>query len=495
MSQTNQRGHVFTRKDLDIILSKVVGKTLGEADTNHVFAKTIKHPKITGIAGDVVEQSILNYPADSHQSPDLIVDGVSVELKTTGLRQVKKSSNGDYEAKEPISITAVSPKKIVHEIFEYSNFWHKLERLLLVYYLYDSEVTVTAAEYSKFPILGYHFHEFDNETQEILKNDWSIVRNFIQELQSTYDNPESHYPKISSSLRSNLMLIDTAPKWPNNPRFRLKRATVSTIVQKHFGEQFEELDQKISSFEQLDKKLREFTRLYKGKTVEELIQILDISIKLTEEKQDAPKAITEQIVTAMFGAKSKKISKIELFSEIGLSGKTITQTQQETRTEDTKLFKVEFDEWLDENISFEESSVFSNFSERQFLFIIFEEQHTSEKLLKNKFLGFKRVTFSESFIENEVRRMWLDVRNKVFSGNLKEEIATDKSGAPVRNKNGVIRSSVNFPKSKDFKVFFRGTGADSSDKPITINNISMYRQDVWIKGTELVEMLGRVKYI
>lgn len=501
MSQVNQRGHIFTKEDLDNILKKVVGKTLGEVDTNNVFAATIKHPKITGIAGDVVEQSILNYPADSYQSPDLIVDGKPVELKTTGLRNVKKKaknkniSNGDYEAKEPMSITAVSPNKIVHEVFESSNFWHKLEKLLLVYYLYDSESTVPASEYSKFPILGYHFHEFDTETQEILKNDWSIVRNFISELQSTYANPETHYPKISSALRPNLMLIDTAPKWPNRPRFRLKRATVSTIVQKYFGEKFEELDEKFSSFEQLDKKLSEFTRLYKGKTIEELIQILNISTTLSKATEDVNKAITEQIVTKMFGAKSKKISKIELFSEIGLIGKTITQTQQGTRTEDTKLFKIDFNEWLVENTSFEESSVYSNFSERQFLFIIFEERHTSDKLLKNKFLGFKRVTFTESFIENEVKRTWLDVRDKIFSGTLKEEIATDQSGEPIRNKNGVIRTSVNFPKSKDFKVFFRGTGNDSADKPVSINNIAMYRQDLWIKGTELVEMLSRVDYI
>lgn len=57
--------HKFSRKELDEILSNVVGKTLGEADVNNVFARTIKHPKITGIAGDVVERSILGYPSGS----------------------------------------------------------------------------------------------------------------------------------------------------------------------------------------------------------------------------------------------------------------------------------------------------------------------------------------------------------------------------------------------------------------------------------------------
>ncbi|WP_342441509.1 hypothetical protein MHB65_20095 [Lysinibacillus sp. FSL K6-0075] len=53
--------HEFTRNELDTILKKVVNKTLGQVDVNNVFARTITHPKITGIAGDVVEQSILGY--------------------------------------------------------------------------------------------------------------------------------------------------------------------------------------------------------------------------------------------------------------------------------------------------------------------------------------------------------------------------------------------------------------------------------------------------
>ena len=59
--------HPYRKNDLFQRLNAYLGKTLGEADSNNVFDRTIKHPKITGIAGDVVEQSILGYPADSDQ--------------------------------------------------------------------------------------------------------------------------------------------------------------------------------------------------------------------------------------------------------------------------------------------------------------------------------------------------------------------------------------------------------------------------------------------
>lgn len=489
-----EHGHTFTRDELEDILYSTKDKTLGEVDRNNVFYKTIKHPKITGIAGSVIEESVLGYPADSYQKPDLYVDGKDVEVKTTGLRRVKKSKNGELEAKEPMSVTAVSPEKIVYESFETSSFWHKLERLLLVYYLYDSEVTVPAAEYAKFPIVGYDFHEFNSLDREKLKNDWEIVRNFIHELQLNYKNPEEHYPRISSELRSQLMLIDTAPKWPNRPRFRLKRTTVTTMAQKLLGKKFEQLEQEISTYEELDQQLNQFTKQYKNKSIEELLELLDIKVKLNS-SGDVSKSVTEQIVTRMFGAKAKKIGKIELFSEIGLIAKTITQTKQGTRTEDTKLFKVDFDEWLDENISFENSSLYSNFSERQFLFIIFQEQDKSEKLLTNRFLGFKRVIFSEDFINKQVKCIWNDVRDKVFSKTLIEEVVLDNKGMSKINKNGTIKTSINFPKSKDYDVFFRGTGRDSRDKTITINGINMYRQDVWIKGSTINHMLNSVGFI
>ena len=65
------KGHFFHRKDLQDILDNVLNKTLGEIDENHVFDKAQTNPKITGIAGDVIEQSVLGYPADNLQRPVL----------------------------------------------------------------------------------------------------------------------------------------------------------------------------------------------------------------------------------------------------------------------------------------------------------------------------------------------------------------------------------------------------------------------------------------
>ncbi|UTC06596.1 restriction endonuclease [Latilactobacillus curvatus] len=485
--------HIFTKNQLDAIFNTVINQTLGDVDRNNVFNRTIGHDKITGIAGDVIEQSVLGYPADSYQKPDLIVDGVEVELKTTGIRKSKKNSN-QYEAKEPMSITAVSPENIVTENFETSNFWHKLEHLLLVYYLYDSEKSVVASEYARFPIKGYDFHEFNDDEKEILRNDWTIVSNYIRELQTLHEIPEDFYPTISSKLRPNLMMIDTAPKWPHRPRFRLKRTAVTTLVQQHFGKNLETLDQDLNSFAEIDHQLSLFTRKYQNKTIRELLNIFSIPIKLGS-KGDVAKSVTEQIVTHMFGASSHKISNIKLFSEIGLVGKTITQTTSGNRTEDTKLLSIDFEEWLDPNITYEESSLYDYFNETQFLFIIFEEQSSKDKLLDNKFKGFKRLSFNETFINDIVKSTWEDTRTTIFENQLVEINRRNAKGELIINKNGVVSTKINLPKSATHQVFLRGTGNDSSNKPVEINGIKMYRQYVWIKGTSLVALLNDISYI
>ena len=477
--------HLFHKEDIIRILDECLNKTLGEVDSQNVFDRTIKHPKITGIAGDVIEQSVLRYPADTRQEPDLNIDGVETELKTTGMRRKRNH----YDAKEPMSITAVSPDTIVNETFFDSNFWHKLEHMLFVYYLYDSPTPVKAAQYADFPIKGYQFHEFDEEEQEILKNDWEIVRDFIRQLQEEYEDYEDEYPRISHELRPKLMFIDTAPKWPNRPRFRLKRAVVSSIIQEHFGETMEQLPGKYTSISEIDKTCHELTEKYRGKTIKELVDLLDINAKRIN------KAIGEQIIVKMFGGKSKKMQSIELFKKTGIIGKTLTLTERGFRKEDMKLFTIDFDEFEDENIKFEDSQIYNYFANNRFLCIIFQKPYLDAELIENKFLGFKMVNFDEEFIENDVQKTWERIKDLIVNDKLEDVISLDKYGQPRINKSGNVMSAPNFPKSSEGNIFVRGTSSTSDVKPLNINGVQMYNQQIWVKGLYIVDKLNKEPYL
>ena len=484
-----QGNHSFTQYEIVRLFDPCLNKTLGEVDSANVFDKTKTSPKITGIAGDVIEQSILGYPADNVQAPDITIDGVPTEVKVTGIRWSKKE-NGKFEAKEPMSITAVRPKTIDKETFEESAFWHKLEHMLLVYYLYDSSKTVTASEYADFPIKGYQLHEFDDEDKTILKNDWQLVHDFLADINQNFENPENEYPRLSSELRNQLCLIDTAPKYPHPPRFRLKRSAVNAIIQEHFGERLEQLPQSYTSYNSVDLKCHEVTELNKGKTVQNIVDYYEIPVGKVD------KSIAERLIINMFDGKAKKMSKIKLFNKLGLLGKTVVLTKKGSRTEDMQLFCIDFDEFTNDEITFEESSFFEYFNNHQLLCMVFEEPSIDAPLSSNKFLGIKRLSFDDAFIEQEVKPCWLKIKNLVCNNKLIDVVEYDKEGNPRRNKKtNTIRSAPNFPKSKDGIVFVRGKGIDSTYKPEQVNGISMYRQWVWVKGSYIADRLCGIDWL
>ena len=485
--------HPYRKKDLFQRLNAYLGKTLGEADSNNVFDRTIKHPKITGIAGDVVEQSILGYPADSDQRPDLIVDGVPTELKVTGLRR-SKSDPDIFEAKEPMSITAVSPNKIVYEDFHTSHFWQKLEHMLIVYYLYDSETTVKAADYANFPIEGFDFHEFNDADVEILQNDWTTVRDFIIMLQQNYDNCEEQYPRISSELRPELLYIDTAPKWPHAPRFRLKRSVVTTLWEECCGKQRERLNLEVTTYAEFDGLCHRIAEYYRHMTGEKILDSVGYPAKRIN------KSIMEPVVISMFGGNSRKMAEIEIFSKMGLISKTIVLTCNGTRTEDTKFIPVDFDEIMDESVSFESSTCYDHFYNGTFLFSIFREPYKpapgkSIPLSECEFLGFKRINFDADFVENDVRKTWNRVRHLIRYNELIDVVERRKDGTPIINPCGTVKSAPNFPKASEGQVFLRGTSSDSTYKPICINGVNMTFQNFWVRGAYLVNLLDKIEYL
>lgn len=139
--------------------------------------------------------------------------------------------------------------------------------------------------------------------------------------------------------------------------------------------------------------------------------------------------------------------------------------------------------------------------------IIFEEEKSRDekqslksgaekyhKLGDNKFVGFKRLVFSDKFIDEIVKPVWEDTRNKVLTGTLVDVLQYKKEGSVTINKSGDVSSAPNFIKSKDNGVFLRGAGINSSLKYKTecVNGIKMLPQYIWIKGTTIVDALKEI---
>lgn len=505
----------YTRAFIYDLLEGVKGKTLGEVDKSHQFARTEKSGKITGIAGDVIEQSVFGYARDSKQECDIEIDGVLTELKTTGvhvpksdLKNVKGKTGSEYNvylgAKEGISITGVTFEPDIQRDFMTSHFWEKSEHLLIVFYEYKSYDVVPASEYARFPIVDYCYNRFSDEEREKLRNDWEIVRNYLQDIYTRYQTQEERNENLQGFthvLRTDLMLIELVPGFKKKssgsyqkPRYRLKQTFVDYIVRGHFDKSRAvtevKLKESFSSFSQLDARCHAITAKYKGMTFQRLKGLFAIDTEMSTKDFGA------KCVLKMFEADCNRLNQISDFTKAGIIAKTITVTPMGDRTEDMKLKHIDFDEWADRNSDFEESEVYAYFCEHSFLCPIFCE-HDSRDSSKTTFEGFKRFAFDEEFIEKEVRRTWEDSRNLIYGNELEWEYLYDKKGNRRRNKSGAYMGAPNFPKSSKYVVFFRGGADISTDATRTesVNGIRMLPQFFWLKGSYIANKLQTLSYL
>ena len=484
MNTTIDSSRIFTRQQVDALLTATIGKTLLQVDKKHLFVHHEGRDKVKGIAGDIIEESVLGCKKDSKQEPDILVDGVLTEVKTTGMVEPKKKDSPYvYECKEPVSITAVSIPVIVTEEFETSKFWHKLAHLLWVYYWYKSPVTVKLEGYRDFPILGYQFYEFSDGDKVLLRQDWLLVRDFLIMIHRDYrtlKEREAQYPRLSHELRGQLMLIDTAPKFPNNPRFRLKRAYATVIADQFFSKKhFEKLDESISKYTDIDRKCQLMSQKYKGKSFAQIALELGVNIDLDV------KNFAESAVVKMFGGHASKLNDIEDFAKIGIIAKSVPLKENGKGKEDMKLFLPNLIEWTKES-EFEESAIYDYFAGHHFMLIIY--RYKGNDII---FEGFKRIYFDENFITENVKKTWNDVRDLIINHKLRIVRKVDNKGNYIVNKSGTFMESPNFPKLSTHKVFIRGGASQSLDryKTLEINGLKMLPQFVWLDKKYVQELI------
>lgn len=521
MSVTQDRR--FTKAQVAEILDNAVGKTLGEVDAvaSRQFDRTIESPKITGIAGDVIEQSVFGYARDSKQECDIEIDGQLVELKTTGVRVPKsdlknaqkktgEAYNLHLRAKEGISVTAVTLEPKIQMDFFTSHFWEKAERMLIVFYEYKAYESIPASAYADFPIVGYCYNTFSESEKSQLKSDWDTVRDFLNDHYLQYPNLVERRDNLigfTHTLRPNLMLLELVPAYKKRnagkpstaenfqkPRYRLKQSFVNYIVQGHFNKSRAQhevnLKESFSSFADLDKRCHDLTVKYGGKSFPELKEELDIDTPITT------KDFAAKVILKMFDADCKKLNQIADFKKAGIEARTITLDSKGRNTEDMKFHLIDFDEWADRNTDFEESDIFTFFMEHSLLCPLFSEHDPNDRT-KTIFEGFKRFSFDDEFIDTEVRRMWTDSRKLIHTNTLVWEYAYDKDGNPIQNKSGSYKGAPNFPKKTDYTVFLRGSSNDSSDSKRTeiVNDIKMLPQYFWLKGRFVSEKLKSLPFL
>ena len=515
--------HRYDKADLIERFDGILEKTLGEIDNIGLFDHVQEFDLQKGIAGAVIEQCVLGYAPDTRQEADIIVvDGgteTKTELKTTGM--IWKERAGDepahFVAKEYLSVTAVGIPDLPEQTFRSSHFFEKIEHLLLVYYhyLYGRNERISPYDYRDFPVKGYDLHDMTADELQALQADWEKVHALAAEITASVPGVrgtrewknavKEEYIRRHGELRetgNGLQLIDLAPKYP--PRFRLKAQFVSSLIAKRFGYEQTHLPGHYAAMSDIDRKCHELTDRYGGKTIEEIALSLDLSID-----GNGGKNLTEKLIVRMFGGSSGKLNQIDIFRRFGVVAKTVAVTPSGGRTEDMKLFRIDFRSWMQEE-NYDESELNGYLLDTHFLCIIFEEPspeyitdaQTKKKkrkkvpLLSNKFLGFKRFVIPDPMIEIQGKKLWDDTRGKIAEHTLRD-VPTVRGGKLLLLKSGGSSSAPNWMKSSENPIFIRGSAAQSTSKDKTecVNGIRMLPQYVWLSGTYVTEKLRKTNFL
>lgn len=410
---------------------KLIGKNLKE-----FCPKEISNGKNKGGFGQFLEKYYFLYEPNSLEEPDFPL--ARLELKSSPLKELK---NLKLVSKERLVLNIINYMDIVNQEFEVSSFYKKNRNLLLVFYLYKVDETVF--DYKIKIVDEWSFPSLD---LELIKQDFLKIKDKISsgkahelsEADTLYlgactkgSKGGNHREQPNSSIKA------------KQRAFSLKQGYVNHIIAS-LSDNREKYGRVIESLELLKKKgfeeiiLDKFKAYYR-KTVSQIIR--ELNVELNPKAKNFYASLTKAILNI------KQDCEIEEFKKADIEVKTIRLNNNNLPKEDMSFKAFKYEDIMKQNWN---SSEFKEILEKKFLFIFFKYYGDELKLEKVKFWN---ITNSDLQV---VRKMWIDTKKVIKSGNIVKKIKTNKNGKTVRY--------TNFPGKKDNHIsHVRPHGQNSKD--------------------------------
>lgn len=410
---------------------KLIGKNLKE-----FCPKDVSNYKNKGGFGQFLEKYYFLYEPNSLEEPDFSL--AKLELKSSPLKELK---NLKFVSKERLVLNIINYIDIVNQDFEFSSFYKKNKNLLLVFYLHKVDETVF--DYKIKIVDEWNFPSLD---LELIKQDFLKIKEKIL-------NGKAH--ELSEADTLYLGACTKGSKGGNKREqpnsnikakqraFSLKQGYVNHIIASLSGNK-EKYGKVIDNLEVLKKKTFEEVILdkfkaYYGKTVSQIIN--DLNIELNYKAKNFYANLTKAILNI------KQDCEIEEFKKADIEVRTVRLKNNNLPKEDISFKAFKYEDIMRQNWN---SSEFKEILEKKFLFIFFKYYGDELKLEKVKFWNISNDDLQI------VRKMWIDTKKIIISGNIVKEIKTDK--------NGKIKRYTNFPGKKDNYIsHVRPHGQNSQD--------------------------------
>jgi len=385
------------------------GKTLAEVvDMSQVAENT----RNKGDLGKMVEKYYYQVMTDdTSHLPDFPDAGV--ELKTTGVLRRKDES---YKAKERLVLTMINYMNLVNERWDTSSLMEKCSLMLLLFYLYEKDLSIFDRRFVLHPIL----FEFPEEDLEIIKRDWETIRQKIEDGKA-HELSEGDTYYLGACRKGSGGEKEKPRQQPNSDipaksrAFSLKPSYVNRIIEGHTQEVgVLDITATVSIEDATQNKFKPFI----GKTVEEISDLLDFH---KQGKND--KGFYRSLTMRILGGTQRTVPELE---KAGVELKTIRVNKNWIPAEAMSFPTFKYIDIVDED--WEESSFFGKI-EQKFLFVIFREDENGNLRLEK--VNYWNMPYLD---REEARRVWEDTKRRVAIDATDLPKSTESRVAHVRPK-------------------------------------------------------------
>lgn len=413
---------------------KLKGKSLRQVCDLNI----LKHSYLgKGNFGQVLEKYYFGYEPNSTAEADFAKIGL--ELKSSPLKKLK---NNEYRSKERLVLNIINYLNVVNQNFENSDFIKKNASLLLIFYLYQADHDIL--DYVIKLVDEWSFSSID---LEIIKKDWETITQKIADGKAhEFSEGDTFYlGACTKGASSSSVRKQPFSEIPAKQRaYSFKQGYVNHIIASIANEPTEVYGKLITSATVVKKHTIEEIviskfKLFYGKTVEEILQKLDLDLN------SKAKSFYANLTKAILGVSLDK--EIEEFEKAEIQVKTIRLKENNLPKEDISFPTFKYEELIKEDW---ENSNLKDVLQHKFLFVFFQFENGKLVLRKVKFWNMPYYDLLE------VKKVWNKTKQVVTKGEIVRGFKTDK--------NGKISRLTNFPNKKFSSIsHVRPHGKDASD--------------------------------
>lgn len=465
---------------------ELIGKTFEDVlldyftDKETLFLEArekFNNPYQKGSLGNLIEEYFFGYLPNSSPEPDFPKAGV--ELKVTPYETTKK---GKVRAGERLVLGMIPNNKPVPFVFEESSAYSMLNLILLVLYYRDKDL-----ERVQHPI---HYSQLVSLNSEALKNDLEIIKSdyriIINKVTSgrAHELSEADTMYLGASTKGGTAKKSYQPQYYNpNVRskrraFSLKQSYMSFFINTYILDNRQTYD--VISDETLSKESFEQTVIkklisYKGSSRE------DLSKKFGLVGSNS-KSIYSELTLKILNVNTENA---EEFEKSNTQVKTIRLKENGIPKESMSFPAINFLTFAKEE--WEESDVYTFFSQTRFLFVIFQEIG-GEYYLDDAF--FWNMPMED--LEKEGRKDWLDIQKIVRDGvNFRVSGSRVFNSLPNESKTKIFHLR---PKADNAAYHLKSSGYIKGnlekDADALPNGDWMTRQCFWLNKNYLIEQIN-----